>query len=477
MWLLRWVKVGTAAGLAWSTTSIRRVRIDGHRLNEYTGDSTWGRTVIEVVGNDLDGLADCCPRGSFMELLLGFPGYAAADYQRVAWGQLRQVRGTAPTWVIELVDAPTGLRQRPTHEVSDIELFHDLDPEEYTVLDADYATSDTTLTVDSTTGFLRETYGAVVVTPSSGDPFYLLWSAATSTEFTVLAADNLGTVRTVAVTGDAVGRAAYLAGHPIDIALKVLTSGLGGANGPYDVLPVSWGLQVPCGMVDITDASFFRDSVAIVGSGSYQWRVAQTAPEPDALGWVQELLKPAGFYLTMRQGSITVRAIQSTTVPVANYATWEITDAHVIEVQSHDWWSSDHGEECASIVAKTDSVSASITSAAVYQRPTAVAAIVDLTAVLFDNVTEVLDEVTTRLLESRTSTPEAVTLQLGGWWWAQAAPGDRAFLTCSRLTSRVSPAGVVSRPAKVVQVSPSWDGAPTTTVTLLLYPYRGERWA
>jgi hypothetical protein len=486
MWILRTIKIGTASMASWSVRAyggepgIRRVRIDGHRLNDYDLTSTWGRTLIEVVGVDLGDLHEAAPRGCFMELLLGFPGYADGDYQRVAWGQLRQVRGRKPAWVIELVDAPTGLRQRPTNDPTAIELFYDLDPDDYTTLAADYTVGDATINVSSTTGFNMRTagIGAVAVTPSSGDAFYLTYSAASANTFTLTGSDVMGTTRVNASAGDRVDRVAYLYGHPIVIALQVLTSGYGGANGFYDVHPLSWGLQVPVGYVDVWDSIYYAGSVAVVSSGTYSWSYPQRQAEGDALGWLSDFLRVGGFYLTMRQGSITVRAQQQAQAPIGVPTDWTITDDDVIEVTEHQWWSADHQEESASCTVRMSSASSSVTTAAVYQRPAAVSTTYDLSDRVFANEAAIRTEMTNRLTEAVTTTPEALTVRLRGWWWAQMAPGDLGRITTSRVHSRIDgPDGYSGRRCKIVQVSPSWETAPVTDVALLVYPSRGETWA
>ena len=487
MWRLRWYKVGTAAGTAWSTLShggsprIRRVRIDGHALNDYACASTWGRTLIEVVGNDLGDLGECVPRGSFMALYLGFEGYAEADFQRVAFGQLRQVRGRAPVWTIELVDAPTGLRQRPTNTVTEIEAFYDIDPDESVTLTADYTPGDATVTVTSTTGFSKSTAdpGAILVTPTTGDPFYLSYTGVTATTFTGVAASAVaGTTAVAAVSGDRVDRVAYLTGRPITIALEVLCSSYGGANGTYDVLPVQWGLQVYSDLVDAVDARWYRDNVMVLGSGTYVWDVMVTTSQPDALGWLQGVLAAGGMYLTMRQGCLTVRAQQQSIAPIAVAEDWSITDADIVDIVEHQWWDAEHQEECASVTATTSGGSTSVTKAAVYQRPAAVTAVFDVSEYVHANTTEIRTEMTNRLAECKTATPERIRLKLRGWTWAQMTPGDLGRLTTNRTPSRVSEGGVFdARRVKIVQVSPMWDTEPVTEVSVLVYPPRAHTWA
>jgi hypothetical protein len=483
LWRLQRVQLHTEAGAEtriYSHTGsprIRRVRIDGAALNDYEATTTWGRTVVELVGDDLGALAAAGPRGTFWALYLGFPGYTEDEYQRVAFGQWRQLSGRKPAWTLEIIDAATGLRQRPVNATGETSLFYDLDGD--TTTTADYVTADTGLTVSSTTGFVRKTAddGIIHVTPASGEPFWLRWDSISPTQFTVDTTDEIGTVRIDTVTGATVTRAALLEDHPIVIALQVLTSTGGGANGSWDVLPTAWGLAVPVGYVDYFDAFQYAGKVAIVSSGSYLWSVALIAPEADGFGWLSGLLAAGGFYMTMRQGSITVRAIQQSISPIAALTDWRITDADVVDVQ-HEWWSSEHVTEYGSTAVTTASASTSHVGTDVYQRPSAVVYTYDLSDRLWSNQSAVRDEMLNRLVESREITPEALTLTLRGWWWAQMTPGDLGWLSCSRVVSRwFGSLGFVAQRCKIVQVSPEWDTAPVTVVRVLVYAAPAETWA
>ncbi len=483
MWRLQRVELHTEAGAETriyshsGTPRIRRVRIDGAKLNDYDLTTTWGRTVVELVGDDLGALAEAGPRGTFWALYLGFPGYADSDFQRVAFGQWRQLSGRKPTWVMELIDAATGLRQRPVNATSEMTLFYDL--ADTTSTTADYVTADTTLTVNSTTGFARKTGGdgIIHVTPASGDPFWLRWTGSGATTFTVDTTDELGGTRVDTVTGAEVARAALLEEHPMVIALQVLTSTGGGANGAWDVLPTAWGLAVPIGYVDYFDAYQYIGNVAKVSSGSYEWSIALLAPEADAFGWLQTTLRAGGFYLTMRQGCITVRAQQQSIAPIAALTDWQITDADIVEV-SQEWWSSEHQTEYGSTTVAMASSSSSHTGTVVYQRPGEVNYTYDMSAVVWSNHSAVRTEMLNRLVEAKERTPEVLTLTLRGWWWAQMAPGDLGRVTTSRVVSRwFGAAGFAGNRCKVVQVSPSWDSAPVTEVTVLVYASEATTWA
>lgn len=485
LWRLQRVELHTEAGTETriyshsGTPRIRRVRIDGAALNDYDLTTTWGRTVVELVGDDLGAIAEAGPRGTFWALYLGFPGYHDDEYQRVAFGQWRQLSGKRPVWVLELIDAATGLRQRPVNETVEMTLFYDVDPDDPTTTTANYVTGDTTLTVTTTGDFTRATGddGLIHVAPASGDPFWLRWTGKTATTFTVTTTDELGTTRADTVAGAVVSQVAFLEAHPIVIALQVLTSTGGGANGMWDVLPTSYGLAVPLGYVDYFDSFTYATKVAVVSSGVYEWSVPVLAPEADAFGWLQTLLRAGGFYLTMRQGCITIRAQQQSIAPIAALTDWEITDSDIVEVE-HEWWSSDHQTEYGSITVAMVSASSSHTGAVVYQRPGDVNYTYDMSALVWSNDANIRTEMLNRLVEAKEITPEVLTLTLRGWWWAQMTPGDLGRVTTSRVVSRwFGAAGFSGNRCKVVQVSPSWDAAPVTKVRVLVYASQATRWA
>lgn len=463
---------------------IARVRVEGHEVSPQSLSSTWGKCSVELAGEDLGDLHELVARGTFVALYAGFGGYADTDYQVVALGQVRNVKGSAPRWVVEIIDVPSGLRQRPTTNAYDALLFDDVDST--TTLSAAYVVTDTTLTVVSTSGFARETGGTgairITSTALSVDPYYLVYSATTATTFTVSAANKMHTARTIADIGDLVEEVAYLYGHPIEIALKVLCSTGAGTNGTYDVLPSDWGLYVPVGFVDVDDAAAYQAGVAKVGAGSYLWEWPQVGAVDDGIGWLTTWLAAGGFFLTMRQGAITVRALQAATTPVGLGTVADIVDADVAQVLEHEWFSSLHDTEWAnnrvyarnSSFVLTSTLSAGNTS--VYQRPSGEIRDWDVSDRVFDNDAEIEAEQLNRVYEASERVPERIVLACAGLRLAGLCPGDIVTLTLDTHSRLAGPGGFDRRACWVYKVSADWT-TPGVQVGLLVYPTVGDLWS
>lgn len=467
------------------TVRIARVRVDGQELNPYTMSVTWGRVVVELIGDNLGDLRTKIARGTFLQLWCGFEGMADADFERIAVGGVTSLRrNSGPSWSLELLDLPAMLRQRPTSTTEATMLFwpiHTGASGSANSLSSNYTAGDTTVIVGTTSGATyaeASGYIGLLVTPTTGDPFYLLATGSTGTTYTGCIDGVMGTTAVDAVAGDAVFNVAYLSGHPITIALRVLTSRGVTGNGSYDDYPSSWGLGVPIGLIDQTDAESYRDSVSIVGSGAWNAQQVITEPVEDGMSWLIQWLAASGHYLAMRQGCVTVRAWQSSAAPIAiPVAEWEITDNDVVSFVAHEWWYEQQDGEHRGLGARTYSGSFSVTSTYVYHRPIAEAAVYDVSGCVFSNQTEIATEIVGRMTEAANRTPERVTLKLRGYQWSAMAVGDIARLWSNVLVSRIEEFGFAGRRCVVTKVSATWGEAPVTEVSLLIYPVAGELWA
>lgn len=464
---------------------IARVRVDGQELNPYTMSVTWGRVVVELIGDNLGDLRTRIARGTFLELWCGFEGMAEADFERIAVGGVTSLRrNSGPAWSLELIDLPAMLRQRPTSTTAETMLFwpiHTGASGSANTLSANYTAGDATVFVGTTSGATyaeASGYIGLLVTPTTGDPFYLLATGSTGTTYTGCIGNVMGTTAVDAAAGDAVFNVAYLSGHPITIALRVLTSRGVTGNGVYDDYPSSWGLGVPIGLVDQNDAESYRDTVSVVASGT--WNAQQVIIEPieDGMSWLIGWLAASGHYLAMRQGCVTVRAWQTTVKPIATpVPEWTIVDNDVVSFAAHEWWYEQQDSEHRGVSARTYSTSSAVTSSYVYHRPIAEAAVYDMSAFVYANESEVATEVVNRMTEAANSTPERITLKLRGYKWAAMAVGDTARITSDVLVSRLEEFGLSGRACVVTKVSATWGEAPVTEVSLLVYPESGEPWA
>jgi hypothetical protein len=166
------------------------VRVNGATLQPRSWTSTLGSFSVQLAG-DLTALKACVTRGTFVELLLGFPGYKASDYEILAVGQVQQLSGGTPcSATLTCRDLLSALRCRPTTTAGTAALGWRLTGAE-TTLAADYTAGAATLDLASVASFglaSATTELACLVTPTTGDPFVLTYTGTSGTDLTGVAA-------------------------------------------------------------------------------------------------------------------------------------------------------------------------------------------------------------------------------------------------------------------------------------------------
>lgn len=486
LYLLEVVVLSGAPGTAYSAGShrglgeeavigSRGVQIQGPTLNPYDGSSSAGSFSVEIVGS-VTKLLQHVTCGTFVRVLVGFAGMSASQFEPVALGRVQNLRGTGPKWTLECLDIFTGLGHRPTRTASQLKLFTGASAS--TTLNGAHAAGAATYTVGDSTSFDRESggNGAFRVDSTLGDAYYRLYSAKpSSTTFTIASAgsDIMGTDDAPgAATGDEVHEVAYLQGHPMDIARRVLTSDGVVGNGSYDLYTATWGFGLPSYLIDNTDIDTWKTLAVKVSSGSYLWEYPQGDAVDDGIGWLQSFLSRGGVFLTTRQGAITCRATQYTLNTLAVTSGIEITDADIEEVEEYEAWASDHPTEYSQIKVSSSSNFALFPASAdnIATFPGGYLLPIDLSDRVFQNETAMRDDVGNRLYESRVRKPERLRLRCSALRLAQLANGDIVKLTTRRVHSRMEGSGGFSqRNALVTEVATSIDEG-KVRIGLHIYP-------
>ncbi len=468
---------------AMSTYRVGEVRINGATLTPRTWETTTGGFTVEIVGNPTDALL-ALPRGTIVEVMLVINGYEG----RIAVGQVRTIRGTAPSVTIECLDLINALRS-PLDTTAD-PMFSGVTASTTTTAGAPTGTG--TYTVGSTTGFQRETggFGAFLVTPTVGDPYYRIWNASTATTFTIedpSDASEMGTADTGASSGNDVEEVAYLYGHPFDILRKVLVSTGAGTNGPWDLLPQDWSIGVQDSYVDTADIEVAKAYVA-VASGSYILQIPVTVDGAveitDPIGWLEDITAPMGIWLAMRQGAITVRAAQSSHATGGVWyatddldwgVTFTVTLAEVVAVLDYDAWSPDHAHEYVSTIVQTATTARTISDGRQASLPGGGSLTHDVSATVFSNPVVIETEMAARLFEADVRIPERLVLRLRGLRAAQLCVGDIIVLDLATGTDEIihcrAGGGFVARSAVVHEMTPDWM-ARTVDLAVWVYPDR-----
>jgi hypothetical protein len=416
-------------------------------------------------------------RGQIVTLRVGFSD-DTSTFEPVFVGRVRACRWSSQTgrWLLQIEEISGCLTSRFATAASEGALFHDLvsttlDP--FGVVDGH-----TTVGVVDTTGFRDDGggVGAFYIADGTDGPFVDTYTGTTATSFTGVTDGALGTDtgNNAAVVASDVAEVAYMVGHPIVVALRLLHSTGAGTNGAYDTLPQSWGYGLPTSLVDQDDAQAFKAIMDPAG-GSNDWNVYSVEPQANGLSWMQSWMAPAGMYVTMRQGQITVRCavlpwLQTTPGHV------DISPATGLKsIDSYETWDPTCPMEYSTVeIAKVIDTHASVSNVEdVVHLPDGGTLTRSPTFAALGTAPETLDwrqEIGARIAPWDQRTPERIEMTLAGWWAGQAAPGDTCTLdaTLFGLTDRFGNAFDGTRRGLVLSAQPNWFGATTRVVALFL---------
>lgn len=468
--------------------SIKDVQVEGTTVKPRTLKTTIGAFVLVFTG-DLDEICANITRGTFVRLLVGAPGASLAEFEQIAFGQVRQLSKQGAGFRLVTYDAYGACRR----QINTAQFFNRLFPTvgQYVTSGAAYTVGDTSIQVADTSLFALSLPGCVKVTPTGGGaPFYLTYTGIASGPARLTGLSSTGVHGTAAAaaggaaSGSKVALVARLVGHPMEIARRVLLTRDGtGTNGTYDVLPAGWGFGMADDMVDHTDMDTFRDTVMTASSGSYEWEVLVESPVEDGYGWLEGWLSKAGMAMTMRQGLMTIRAVQDSQV-AAYHSGITITDKDIAEVLEYDAWDElGHVPEYVRWHVLTSLGQTNVwpiaesTSATLPQIGTDETTL-NLSDYIFSNWEPVANDVALRTQEQYRGVPERLVLRLAGLRVAQGAVLDIVTLdiTSKAQSRRNGKGGWSGRNAVLAEVHPDWVKA-EVRVVLWIYPESADPFA
>lgn len=418
---------------------------------------------------DVRPLVGSAPRGTILQILMGFRGWAESDYEPIYTGTLQAIQRTGVSeWTMQLRSILSALQSRMTRTRTDVALFFDA-PWTDEVATPGYVSGGTTINVVTTSGAPREAGSSwlVRVTPDAGDPFLKEATATTATTFTVGSAAILGTTDGNASIGNLVEVLPLVKDHPVDAVRKIVCSTGAGTNGTYDTLPESWGLAVPDEVWDHNDTSATA-AVIDPSSGTDHWHVYATEPQTDALGWLQSILEPAGLIFAERHGRLSLRAV--TTPDEIPYGMSTVTDGDLVSVDAYDWWDQATPYEIGANTWETVNGFWSNETGSLDSKP-AVEQVIHRLDYIHDNMSLWRSRAAARLGPWGTHLPEIVEATVRGWRWARLAPGDFVKLRSRYWKSRT---GLTDQPLMVLHVAPDWFGAPIVRLRLATIPSFAE---
>lgn len=450
------------------------------RLQVQTWASTVGGFTVDILSDDLPDLLQVLRRGSVLSLSAGFPGWDRSAFQRIALGRARRlyaIQGLGPVYRLECLDLFSSLVSRPEDSApADIPLFAGVGSAD--TLGAGYSVGDASLTVNDLSLYEKDTAsdGLVKVTPNSGDPFYLTWSSKSGSSgagtltLSTPGADRYGTTRASASSGNTVATCALVRGHPLNIVRRIcLSTGLG-TNGSYDTLPDTWGLGLPDHLWDHADTN--RYEALVDHSGTYEWSLLVDAELSNGFSTIRSLLQPAGLFLTIHEGQLSARAVQSLRAASVDTGV-HLTPAHIQHDSArrirYEAWAPEASYEYGIVNATGPTTTRSASSTKISSGPALKSYDLSLESVAWHSESDVLDEARDRLRPWLFAVPEWLSLPLAGWAYAGLCPGGVVRVTHPQLPSRLGGGYLNGRLGLVLAVSPGWTG-PGPEIEIALCP-------
>jgi hypothetical protein len=342
------------------------VRINGTSVTNQSFDVTFGQFSINLVG-DFRPYREKINKGQIAVLYVGFEGYDPANYQRLIWGMVSNIRKlNFNTFEIEFDDALSSINNRldtrfdSTLSIHKSQLFYNLG--QTTTLTSNFNTgSDTQLNLTDITIFEKDsdTNGLILINDSvHSDPFYVQWTSKTTTTapagyltltptgpLTVSypSLSSVSVPSTIHSATTTVTNAAQIQEFPPHIIGKIIQSKAGGV---LNTLPLDWclGGYLPSDIYDYVDADLQKKYIK-AASTTYNWKIAISEPQSEFMRTITDKAAALGQWPVLRQGRISWRGVadpyDGTTPNGLKPIEYDITDDDIISVQSHDFYDPD----------------------------------------------------------------------------------------------------------------------------------------
>lgn len=428
--------------------AIERVSGTGQRVNVRSWTSSMGGLRVTLAGADVaQYVAMVIPRGMVAELKVGFEGFTYEQFETVGLYAFRGLSGSRNNWTMEMVDFFT-LLQTPESVHLSAQFYKDAG--ETVLTDGAWATTDSTLTVDGTTAFDKDdssgARGLLYCEPTDGDPFYLKYTSKTSTEFTVVNANVLGTTRTALADNDRITSIGYVHDSVPDVAYMVLFGGLAGAP----TMPDTWhmGLKYDSHLTHITDLNRWR-SKWLAFYTDFNADLIVSAPMENAFRGLEEFLSAFGWWLVFKEGKLSFRFVQqmvaTTGYSPLDVAEYVITDADIVSEDGYQLFNPDAPVEYFQIrypsAISTDTASP---YSSVGTRPASFRLRHPSRDRVFnDDVSSseesnALNNLRGRLNPWYARIPDQMSLTLKGWRFAELVPGDVVSLQSNYIYDMVN---------------------------------------
>ncbi len=382
-------------------------------------------------------------RGQITRVLMGFQGYDIEDFQPIFLGRVSNVIGRPPSWTITLDDATTLLQVRWTSGTTAADSFSLFNATgSTTTIASSWSTSDSSMSVASTSNLQQATglVGAIKVDNGTDDPFYLHYTSASSGTISGITTNKRGTTAANSSSGT-VTDVATLYGNPLVIFLRLLLSDGTGA-GTYNIYPAEWGWMCPEEHVDVYDI-LAQDSILDNRTpGSFNIRIYVEESQDRPFQWLQDWTTKLGLVPVLRQGKISMRALQGPNNaelfaedPSDTGRPISITDQDIIDLK----WTAYHPDfpqEFQTVALKKTDGTVRTTGSASSSFPTEYQKLYDTSDLLWPgNENNICDNVKGRIQNWGLYVPYKLDLDCAGLRLSQLTVGDIILVSSTQIES------------------------------------------
>tara|TARA_Y100001973_G_scaffold74838_1_gene109286 strand:+ start:269 stop:1873 length:1605 start_codon:yes stop_codon:yes gene_type:complete len=331
--------------------------IRGTSIIPQTWNVSFGGFTVPIVGN-IRKLFPMIRKGSLAELWADING----KIERVAIGQLRNIRGFGKSWNLEFIDLISAMQSRTDARKGTNATGGD--PDKFTLfntlgievnLTSNWSPSSSAsnpISVDDVRPFQLETgeYGLARCVDSSGNEFYIEYSSAITTSApagvlnlayahtsSTIVYPSLNACSHLSSSTAKIYSAAQLKGKPYDIFGKILLSRNGSGVNTLDKYPSSYnfGANLNESILDRGDIQaqkYIKSSAP--ATTDYKWHYILTAPLTNGIRTIVDTAALTGQWPTWRQNSITWRGCQKP--EDATYTAAKIDDSNIIQINNID---------------------------------------------------------------------------------------------------------------------------------------------
>lgn len=322
------------------------VVIDNARITPLRWSLNFGGFTIQLVG-DLRILKNSSlRRGTIAELYMRRNRNIA---QRVAIGQLRSVNGVRNVWTLEFGDLISALSARFSTKVGELQFYYNAGSKTTVTSNFNFSSSNQ-LHLSDITKFEKDSNfdGIAFVTNNSGNSVYYRWSSKTTTSapagyLTITSTGHWPSTTTIGTlnTGNEVVNIVRLQGRPDQVFARTLMSTGNATQGQFDDYPQSYGAGINWNpnLINSNDMDLWYNTVWKTATDNYHIQHLISAPESSGIRSLLNVFLQIGMWPVLRQGMISWRVCQDPSQAASTTISSRITDNHIINIISHEIYS------------------------------------------------------------------------------------------------------------------------------------------